>query len=134
MIEKKNDNYFVRKILDDINFIIENTKELTKERFEKDKILSRGLLFYLIQLTENSKRISEEFKRKNTLVPWNQIIGLRNRVVHDYGNVDVGVVYNTLLYDVPHLKDLFEKVIENKKRIWSGVSYEKKWSIWLFSD
>ena len=108
MIEKKNDIYYLSKVLEDINFIIDNTKE----QFEKDKIMAGGLLFYLIQLTENTKRISDEFKKKNLTVPWNQIIGLRNRIVHDYGNVDVSVVYNTLIYDIPYLKKSLEKIIE----------------------
>ena len=106
MIEKKNDIYYLSKVLEDINFIIDNTKDLTKEQFEKDKIVAGGLLFYLIQLTENTKRISEEFKKKNLTVPWNQIIGLRNRIVHDYGNVDLNVVYDTLKNDIPELLDL----------------------------
>lgn len=108
MIEKKNDIYYLSKVLEDINFIIDNTKE----QFEKDKIVAGGLLFYLIQLTENTKRISDEYKKKNLTVPWNQIIGLRNRIVHDYGNVDVSVVYNTLIYDIPYLKKSLEKIIE----------------------
>ena len=112
MIEKKNDKYYLSKVLEDINFIIDYTKDLTKEQFEKDKIVAGGLLFYLIQLTENTKRISDEFKKKNLTVPWNQIIGLRNRIVHDYGNVDVSVVYNTLIYDIPYLKKRLEKIIE----------------------
>ena len=107
MIEKKNDIYYLSKVLEDINFIIDNTKE----QFEKDKIVAGGLLFYLIQLTENTKRISDEYKKKNLTVPWNQIIGLRNRIVHDYGNVDVSVVYNTLIYDIPYLKKRLEKIM-----------------------
>lgn len=36
-------------------------------------------------------------------IPWNSIYGLRNRIVHDYGNVDLGIIYETLKYDIPQL-------------------------------
>ena len=39
-------------------------------------------------------------------VPWNAIYGLRNRIVHDYGNVDLNVVFETLKHDVPELLEI----------------------------
>lgn len=41
----------------------------------------------------------------NDLIPWTDIAGLRNRIVHDYGNVDLEVVYETLTNDIPQLKN-----------------------------
>lgn len=39
-------------------------------------------------------------------VPWNAIYGLRNRIVHDYGNVDLNVVFETLKHDIPELLEI----------------------------
>ena len=36
-------------------------------------------------------------------IPWNALSGLRNRIVHDYGNVDLNIVYETLKHDIPEL-------------------------------
>lgn len=57
----------------------------------------------MIQISENAKQLSEEFKIENNDIPWNAIYGLRNRIVHDYGNVDLQVVYATLKEDIPFL-------------------------------
>lgn len=42
-------------------------------------------------------------------MPWNALYGLRNRIVHDYGNVDLNVVYDTLKEDIPELLKIISK-------------------------
>ena len=60
-------------------------------------------MFRMIQISENTKWLTEEYKQSRPSVPWYAISGLRNRIVHDYGNVDLNVVYDTLKKDVPEL-------------------------------
>lgn len=61
------------------------------------------MLFRMIQVSENARKLSEEYKQAKGKVPWNAMYGLRNRIVHDYGNVDLNVVFETLKYDIPEL-------------------------------
>ena len=65
----------------DINQLKDNF-ELTQE------VLLDSMLFRMIQISENAKKLSDEYKLHRGNVPWNAIYGLRNRIVHDYGNVD----------------------------------------------
>ena len=60
----------------------------------------------MIQISENAKKLSDEYKRTHGNVPWSALSGLRNRIVHDYGNVDLNVVYDTLKNDIPELLDI----------------------------
>ena len=57
--------------------------------------------YYLI--SENAKKLSVEYKSEKSNLPWYELSGLRNRIVHDYGNVDLDIVYETLKYDIPKL-------------------------------
>lgn len=50
-------------------------------------------MFRLIQLIENIKGISKEFKNSHPLVPWGQIMGFRNGIVHEYGKTDYTIGY-----------------------------------------
>ncbi len=59
----------------------------------------------MIQISENVKRLSEEYKENNSNLPWNELTGLRNRIVHDYGNIDLNIVFETLKYDIPELME-----------------------------
>ena len=45
----------------------------------------------------------ERFKESHNQIPWNDVYGLRNRIVHDYGMVDLHMVYSTLVKDIPDL-------------------------------
>lgn len=44
-----------------------------------------------------------DFKCQYATIPWRSMKGLRNRIVHEYGNVDISVIYSTVLNDIPQL-------------------------------
>ena len=62
----------------------------------------------MIQISENAKRLSDEYKEANSSLPWNELTGLRNRIVHDYGNIDLNIVFDTLKYDIPELLEMLK--------------------------
>ena len=99
----KNDDYYVGKILKDLNFISLQMSGVTKQKFAENEVLIDSMMFRLIQISENAKKLSEGYKILHNAIPWMDIYGLRNRIVHDYGNVDLDVVYSTLTEDVREL-------------------------------
>ncbi len=103
----KDNAYYIGKILDDIDFIIAHTASATLDDFSSDEVLQDSMMFRLVQISENSAKLTPEYKTKKADVPWGDISGLRNRIVHDYGNVDLRVVFDTLKEDVPELKNIF---------------------------
>ena len=103
MDNKKDDTYFAQKIRKDLSFIVQHTQTISEEDLGANEILLDSMLFRLIQISENAKRLSDTYKTKHPAVPWIAIYGLRNRIVHDYGNVDLSIVYSTLKDDIPKL-------------------------------
>ncbi len=104
----KDDTYYIEKILTDLKFISKHISNVSKDEFEQNEVLLDSMLFRLIQVSENTKRLSDEYKMGRNDIPWKDILGLRNRLVHDYGGVDLKIVYSTLVDDVPVLIGLFE--------------------------
>ena len=102
----KTDGYYIQKIRKDLEFIIEHMKNVDIEELNLNEVLLDSMLFRMIQLSENAKKLSDDYKRMHGEVPWNAMYGLRNRIVHDYGNVDLKVVYETLRNDIPELLEL----------------------------
>lgn len=102
----KTDNYYIQKIRKDLEFIVEHMKNVDAEELNSNEILLDSMLFRMIQLSENAKKLSEEYKMMHGDIPWSAMYGLRNRIVHDYGNVDLEIVYETLKNDIPELLDL----------------------------
>ena len=84
--------------------------EVHYDAFLNDEILQDAMMFRLIQISEESRKLSESFKAEHNSVPWSALVGLRNRIVHDYGNVDLTVVYDTLSVDIPVMKKRLQNI------------------------
>lgn len=67
----------------------------------------------IIQIGELVSRLSDEFKEAYPEIPWNAIKAMRNIHAHDYDNVDLEVVWNTLNQKVPELKEMLLSDKEN---------------------
>ena len=98
----------MEKALSDIEVIISYTENKTYEEIMSDGLLVDGIMFRLIQLIENIKNISEEFKTSHPEIPWGDIMGFRNGIVHEYGKTDYSTVYEIVSRDIYQLKELFE--------------------------
>lgn len=105
----KNDEYYIGKILTDLNFIVEHMEGVTVRALGENEVLLDSMSFRLIRIQENAKKLTEAYKSEHNTIPWTDIAGLRNRIVHDYGNVDVDIIFSTLTDDVPWLIAEFEK-------------------------
>ena len=105
----KNDNYYIQKIRKDLEFIVEHMHDVDIEKLNANEILLDSMLFRMIQLSENAKKLSDEYKLMHGNTPWNALYGFRNRIVHDYGNVDLEVVFDTLKNDIPELLALLSE-------------------------
>ena len=68
------------------------------------------VMFRLIQISENSNKLTDNFKNYYTDMPWRATKGLRNRIVHDYGQVDLSVVYDTIKYDIPGILEILHNI------------------------
>ncbi len=109
MNNPKNDAYFIDKILTDLQFIVKHMNGVSKEALEENEVLLDSMMFRLIQVQENAKKLTDAYKIEHSDIPWTDIAGLRNRIVHDYGNVDLEIVYITLTEDVSYLISQFDE-------------------------
>lgn len=100
------------KLLQILAFIIEHTENLTQAELENDEILTDSVMFRLIQVSENSDKLTEDFKSLHSNIPWRAMKGMRNRIVHEYGNVDLAVIYNTVKTDLPVILRALEEITE----------------------
>lgn len=104
----KNDAYYIQKIRKDLEFIVAHMRNVDLEELNVNEILLDSMLFRMIQISENAKKLTEDYKMSHKYIPWSALSGMRNRIVHDYGNVDLNVIYETLKNDIPELLELME--------------------------
>src|SRR5258708_2352700 len=100
----KNDQEYVGHITDALNKIEAYTTGVSYEQFMSDEMRIDAVLREMQIIGEAAKRLSPEFKDSHNSVPWKAIIGFRNKAVHDYFDVNVMTVWETIEMDLPQLK------------------------------
>ncbi len=89
---KNYNKYYLEKIIDEIDYISKLIQNVSFEEFSSNILIKDSICFRFIQISEHGKMLEKELIDKNKQIPFNKIIGLRNRIVHDYGGVDLTVV------------------------------------------
>lgn len=105
----KDDFYYLKRIAADLSFICKHMHEISLSDLANDEVLLDSMMFRLIQISENTKKLTHIFKQKHSTIPWHALHGLRNRIVHDYGNVNLTIIFETLTRDIPNVLELIEK-------------------------
>lgn len=107
---KRDNYYYINKIIENIDFILRITKDMTYKEFFNDEVVNSAVGFKLIQISENINKLDEDFKKSYPNIEWVKIKGLRNRIVHDYGHVELDIIYDTIIKNLSDLKSTFENV------------------------
>src|SRR5688572_17189176 len=95
-------------LLEDIMLAIEKIRRYTSQMdhaaFLRDELVIDGVARNLEIIGEAARQLPDEFKRVNTQIPWTQISGLRNRIVHDYFGLDLEIIWQIIQHDLPELE------------------------------
>lgn len=94
----------VGDILDCIKNIEEYCVGLNFGSFLDKKVVQDAVVRNIEVIGEAAKKISEEFKQGHPTIPWKKIMGMRDNLIHDYINVDLEQVWQTVQKDIPDLK------------------------------
>ena len=114
MINRGYKQYFI-DILDSIENIEEFIRDLTYDDFLKDIKTQFAVVRALEIIGEASKKIPSEIRDKYTKIPWREITGMRNILIHDYFGVDLEVVWKTTSIDIPPLKENIINITDSYK-------------------
>lgn len=110
MDNTKDDRYYLEKIKTDLEFIIEQTEGKTQREIEDNVLLVDSIMFRIIQIAENNNRLTDNFKAQHSEIPWMAIRGMRNKIVHNYGVVDISIVYDTVINGIPSMLRMLQEI------------------------
>ncbi|MFB6209758.1 MAG: DUF86 domain-containing protein [Candidatus Nanohaloarchaea archaeon] len=104
----KEDEVYIQHILDAIGKIQEYTEDMSEEEFNEDSLVQDGVIRQIEVIGEAAKQLSKEKRQKYEEIEWNDIAGMRDKLIHKYFGVDLEQVWETVEKDIPKLKKALE--------------------------
>ena len=109
----KDDKIYLNHILDAINEI----EVFVKDGFDAEDIRTERAIERCLEIIgEAANKLSKNFQKKFNQIEWNLVIGMRNKIIHDYFNVDLYVIKSTVEDDLPILKKQILKILKEIKK------------------
>ena len=107
------DKGILLQIVKRCNRIDEILSNINKKEFDSDDNIKELACFNLFQIGELANSLSVDFIINYNEMPWKQIIGMRNKIVHGYATVEFDIVWDTANDSVPKLKEYCKKILSD---------------------
>lgn len=108
---KRDDTVYIRHILDAIHLIEKYTKGMSENQFLSDTMAHDAVVRQIEIIGEAARNISDKFREQHSNLPWGKMIGIRNKIIHEYFNVNYAIVWDTIKDDLPFLKKALKKIL-----------------------
>ena len=91
--------------------IQEFIQDVDKTQFEKSSLIQSAVIRQLEIIGEATKRLSEQFRLENPEIPWKNIAGMRDILIHAYDHVDINEVWNVIVTSMPAIMKQIQTII-----------------------
>ncbi len=111
-MSRHDDSVRLRHMLDAARKARSLARRRKRKELDTDETLALALVKLVEIIGEAANRVSDEFQNSLPDLPWAEMIAMRNRLIHDYANIDNDQVWTTVNRDLPELVRLLEKAVE----------------------
>jgi uncharacterized protein with HEPN domain len=101
----------LRQMLDYASEALEMVRGHVRADLDSDRKLNLALVRLLEILGEAANRVPRAEQEKYPRLPWSQLISLRNRLIHGYDEVDLDILWQIVVRDLPSLTDELERIV-----------------------
>jgi Uncharacterized conserved protein len=99
-------------MLDAIDRISDYVGDTDRATFDAEPMVQDAVIRQLEIIGEASRQLSDDFRDRYDTIPWHAVIGMRNRIAHDYLNVDLDIVWEVVQYDLPDLREHIREILD----------------------
>ena len=104
------DKGILLQIIKRCNRVVEKVSNIGVTDFSLNDDIKEVVCFNLFQIGELANGLSIEFIKEYNKIPWKQIIGMRNRIVHGYDTINLEIVWSTSIESIPELKSYCKEI------------------------
>ncbi|MFW9881746.1 MAG: DUF86 domain-containing protein [Candidatus Thorarchaeota archaeon] len=105
---------YLQHILDEISYLQQDSNGLKFNDFMKNETLKRSFVRSIEVIGEAVKNLPDDIRQKNNSIPWKNIAGMRDKLIHHYFGIDYKMVWDVVLNKIPELKNAVEKMLTDK--------------------
>ena len=113
-MSKREAELYLHDIFQSIAHIEQYTEGLSFEDFSNDAKTIDAVVRNFEVLGEAAARLSEDFKEQYSFVPWSAMVGMRNKVIHEYFGIDPEIIWKTIQEDIPALKAELKQIHDSR--------------------
>lgn len=106
---------FLRHILTEADYLLEQSRTLTREQFFEDPTLRRAFARSLEIIGEAAKQVPDEIRRQQPDIEWKGMTGMRDRLIHGYFGVDYELVWDVVQRKIPELRRRIAEMLESRE-------------------
>ncbi|MFG3817895.1 HepT-like ribonuclease domain-containing protein [Limnothrix redekei] len=86
---------------------------IDQDSLKQDDEKQAAILYRLIVIGEATKRLSNEFRSQYPTIPWRQMAGLRDVMIHDYDELDLDILWNVIHINLPDICSKIQAILES---------------------
>lgn len=113
-MSRREDAVELRQMLDHACEAVAMLGDLSLEALQANRTLNLALVRLLEIIGEAANRISSPEQARLAAIPWAQVIAMRNRLIHGYDAVDLRIVRDVILHDLPGMISQLERVLASR--------------------
>ena len=103
---------YIQDITDSIKETEEFTKELSFDDFKQDKKTVNAVIRSLEIMGEAAKKIPDDLRRKYSKIPWKEMAGIRDKLIHEYHGVDLEIIWKVVKEELPPVRPNILKLLK----------------------
>lgn len=105
---------YLNDILEASKLVVSFIQDVDEETFSEDIMRQSAVVRQIEIIGEATKRLSPEFRDAHSEIPWRQMAGMRDILIHAYNHVDVDEVWHTATDSIPTLVEQVERLIASQ--------------------
>jgi uncharacterized protein with HEPN domain len=114
---RSDDRIRVRHMLDAAQEAVGFVEKKTRSDIVEDRLLALGIMKSIEIIGEAASKVSSDCRQAYPEIPWVDVIGMRNRLIHAYADVDLDVLWETVMDDLPSLIRMLEKIVATEDSV-----------------